>query len=79
MLPKPIALLIALALCAGLPARAQDAAGDPAGERWSLHFQATSIGQHHGSFPSPYAGENSLPPYGESRVSLTATVFACLP
>ena len=40
-----------------------------------MHFQATSIGQHHGSFPSLYEGTNSLPPHPESRVSLTATVF----
>ena len=43
--------------------------------RWSIHFQATSIGQHHGSFRSLYEGENSLPPHPESRVSITATVF----
>jgi len=43
--------------------------------RWSIHFQATSIGQHHGSFYSLYEGENSLPPHPESRVSLTATIF----
>ena len=44
-------------------------------ERWNIHFQATSIGQHHGYFHSPYEGENSLPSHAESRVSLTATVF----
>jgi high affinity Mn2+ porin len=43
--------------------------------RWSIHFQATSIGQHHGAFPSLYEGENSLPAHSEHRVSLTATVF----
>jgi high affinity Mn2+ porin len=42
---------------------------------WSIHFQATSIGQHHGYFRSPYEGENSLPGHPESRVSITATVF----
>jgi len=42
---------------------------------WSIHFQATSIGDMHGDFPSPYEGENSLPPHFEARVSLTATVF----
>ncbi len=30
---------------------------------WTIHFQATSLGQHHGPFDSPYEG------------SLTATVF----
>src|ERR1035437_3829552 len=72
---RPLILLIAGALCAWLPAKAQSTGGDPTAERWSVHFQATSIGQHHGSFPSLYEGENSLPSHPESRVSLTATVF----
>jgi len=42
---------------------------------WSLHFQATSIGQWHGWFLSPYEGANSLPSHPERRVSLTTTVF----
>jgi high affinity Mn2+ porin len=42
---------------------------------WNIHFQATSIGQMHGSFPSLYEGENSLPSHPEHRVSITATVF----
>jgi high affinity Mn2+ porin len=54
---------------AGLAARAQD------WTNWSIHFQATSIGQHHGSFDSLYEGDNSLPAHTENRVSLTATVF----
>jgi len=40
-----------------------------------MHYQATSIGQYHGGFPSLYEGENSLPPHPESRVSLTTTLF----
>src|ERR1022692_740113 len=72
---RPLVLSIAAVLGACLPAGAQDAVNEPSAERWSVHFQATSIGQHHGSFPSLYVGENSLPPYPESRVSLTATVF----
>ena len=78
---RSLILPIVGVLCAGLPARAQDAGSDPSpkagswAKRWSVHFQATSIGQHHGSFPSLYTGDNSLPSYAESRVSLTATVF----
>jgi len=72
---RPLILPIAGVLLAWLPASAQDAASEPSSERWSLHFQATSIGQHHGSFPSLYEGENSLPSHPENRVSLTATVF----
>src|SRR5450759_1527791 len=72
---RPLILPIFGVLFAWLPAIAQDAGTDPAPERWSVHFQATSIGQHHGSFPSLYEGPNSLPSHPENRVSLTATVF----
>jgi high affinity Mn2+ porin len=48
---------------------------DDASGRWSFHFQSTSIGQHHGEFPSLYEGTNSLPAHDENRVSLTATAF----
>jgi high affinity Mn2+ porin len=85
-----LSLLIGFGVFAGaLPVLGQTSAGDgpvdastqtadnapPVEERWSIHFQATSIGQHHGSFRSLYEGENSLPPHPESRVSLTATIF----
>ena len=72
---RQLILLIGGALCAGTSVHAQDDSATPSAERWSIHFQATSIGQHHGSFPSLYEGENSLPSHPESRVSLTATVF----
>jgi high affinity Mn2+ porin len=42
---------------------------------WTVHLQATSIGQQHGSFLSPYEGLNSLPSHPEHRVSITATIF----
>jgi high affinity Mn2+ porin len=44
-------------------------------ERWNLFYQATSIGSYHGSFNALYSGENSLAPYPERDVSLTATLF----
>src|ERR1039457_6405302 len=72
---RPLIFLIAGALCTWLPATAQSTGSEPSAARWSVHFQATSIGQHHGSFPSLYTGDNSLPSYAESRASLTATVF----
>ncbi len=62
-------------LFAWLPAVAQNAADEVSQDHWSIHFQATSIGQHHGSFRSLYEGPNSLPSHPESRVSITATVF----
>jgi high affinity Mn2+ porin len=63
-----------------VPAALGQTAGDPPAEpaadaRWSVHFQATSIGQEHGAFPSLYEGANSLPPHPEHRVSLTSTAF----
>jgi high affinity Mn2+ porin len=54
---------------------AADRAQPAAEKRWSVHFQATSIGQHHGSFPSLYEGAHSLPSHPENEVSLTATAF----
>ena len=66
----------ALAAVTGLLVRGQDTA--PATvptERWNLFYQATSIGQYHGTFHSPYEGQNSLEPYPERDVSLTATLF----
>ncbi len=46
-----------------------------ANERWNLFYQATSIGQYHGTFRSPYSGPFSLQNYPERDVSLTATLF----
>ncbi len=50
-----------------------DAAPPP--ERWNLFWQATSIGQYHGTFPSPYEDAFSLQNYPERDVSLTTTLF----
>jgi high affinity Mn2+ porin len=44
-------------------------------ERWNAYFQATSIGQFHPRFQSPYEGENSLAAHREAEASLTSTVF----
>ncbi len=44
-------------------------------EKWNLSWQATSIGQYHGTFPSPYASSTSLQSYPERDVSLTTTLF----
>jgi high affinity Mn2+ porin len=50
----------------------------PEPERWNLFFQATSIGQYHGTFPSPYSDAFSLQDYPERDVSLTTTLFFAL-
>jgi high affinity Mn2+ porin len=47
----------------------------PASERWNLFYQATSIGQYHGRFHSPYEGPFSLHDSPERDVSLTTTLF----
>ena len=64
---------------------AQDAApssSDPADpphtdedERWNLYYQATSIGDYHGTFNAPYTGPLSLQNTTERDVSLTTTLF----
>ncbi len=50
-------------------------AGPVEPERWNLFYQATSIGQYHGTFHSPYAGPFSLQNTTERDVSLTTTLF----
>jgi high affinity Mn2+ porin len=44
-------------------------------ERWNLFYQASSIGQYHGTFRSPYADAFSLQSYPERDVSITTTLF----
>jgi high affinity Mn2+ porin len=44
-------------------------------EKWSYHFQMTSIMQGHEKFHSPYAGTNSLQDSSERALSLTTTLF----
>jgi high affinity Mn2+ porin len=51
------------------------AQGDTQSERWNLYYQATSIGDYHGTFRSPYVGTFSLQDYPEHDVSLTTTLF----
>jgi len=67
-------------LSIGLPASAQDQSpasqAEPVkSERWNLFFQATSIGQYHDTFKSPYSGPFSLQNRMERDVSLTTTLF----
>src|ERR1039458_7993237 len=44
-------------------------------EKWNLNFQATSIGQYHGGFNSPYADVFSLQGHPEAEASLTSTLY----
>ncbi|MEO6993234.1 MAG: carbohydrate porin [Lacunisphaera sp.] len=50
-------------------------AGQPA-EEWSLHFQATTISEKHGSFSAPYSGTNSLQTNEPWQTTETGTIFA---
>ena len=60
-------------------ARAQDnAAPAMSPQRWNLFWQATSIGQFHGSFYAAYSGPNSLVNHPEAEASLTTTLFFTL-
>src|SRR5579885_2186702 len=70
-----LSLVLALAPVLNV-ARAQDPPpAEPAPERWNLFWQATSIGQYHGAFPSPYSGPHSLQDEPERDVSLTTTLY----
>jgi high affinity Mn2+ porin len=44
-------------------------------ETWNLYTQATSIGQYHPSFASPYAAALSLVGHPEAEASITSTLF----
>jgi len=63
------------------PETAAESAGESASladtesEGWNLYYQATSIGDYHGTFNSPYTGPLSLQDYPERDVSLTSTLF----
>jgi high affinity Mn2+ porin len=70
-----IALAALLTVCA-LAQDLDEAPGSASeNERWNLFFQATSVGQYHGTFYSPYSGPYSLQSYPERDVSLTTTLF----
>jgi high affinity Mn2+ porin len=64
------------AVCFSQSADQQPTPDQPtARQTWNLYYQATSIGQYHGQFPSPYDGPLSLKNYTERDVSLTTTLF----
>jgi high affinity Mn2+ porin len=73
-------ILLLLLLPVGLTAQsdaptpdANASAADP--ETWNLYYQATSVGDRHGTFNSPYEGPLSLQDYPERDVSITTTLF----
>ena len=54
---------------------ATSATADAPFENWNLFYQATSIGDYHGSFPAHYSGPLSLETYSERDVSITTTLY----
>src|SRR6202167_5409640 len=71
-----ISIAALLAPCTGrLAGQSPDAADAAVSENWNLYYQATSIGQNHGTFNVPYTGPLSLQDYREDDVSLTTTLF----
>ena len=58
-----------------LLAQSSDAPAPDPSETWNLYYQATSIGQQHFTFPSPYEGPLSLRDTTERAVSITTTLF----
>ncbi|MFN7996940.1 MAG: carbohydrate porin [Bryobacteraceae bacterium] len=57
------------------PSQPTQAGNDIGPERWNLYYQATSIGDYHGTFTAPYTGPFSLRDYPERDVSITTTLF----
>src|ERR1051326_7338506 len=74
---RNVVYALILASCATLCSQGQDPPQAPpeTPERWNLFYQATSIGQYHGAFHSPYSGPFSLQSDPERDVSLTSTLF----
>jgi hypothetical protein len=56
-------------------AQSPDAPVPQSSENWNLYYQATSIGQRHGMFDSPYQGPLSFRDATEQDASLTTTLF----
>ncbi len=68
--------VLLLLMASDVAAQSSDAPPTPdAPEKWNLYYQATSIGQQHGTFISPYEGPLSLQDYPERDVSITTTLF----
>ena len=44
-------------------------------DRFTYHFQLTTVAQYHPPFRSPYVGANSLQPHEGVQLSLTSTLF----
>jgi len=71
---KAYLLLLLPMIAAAQSSDTTSPASDPH-ENWNLYYQATSIGDRHGTFTSPYEGPLSLHDVSERDVSITTTLF----
>jgi high affinity Mn2+ porin len=76
--PRHTGITLAFLLPLIVGAQSSDSPPKDPPENWNLYYQATSIGDHHGTFNSPYEGPLSLENSPESDVSLTTTLFFAL-
>jgi high affinity Mn2+ porin len=72
---KTFAICVIFILAVPLYAQDADTGTEMGSERWNLFYQATSIGDYHGKFNSPYQDATSLKNETERDVSLTTTLF----
>jgi high affinity Mn2+ porin len=77
---REVCRFLILLLPFGLVAQSSDTPPATPGppENWNLYYQATSIGDRHGTFDSPYEGPLSLRDVPERDVSITTTLFFAL-
>ncbi len=73
-IPSVIQMILLRVLCLTL-VLARIAVSQDSVECTSLHFQFTAIQQMHPSFHARYSGTNSLVSSGESRLSVTSTLY----
>jgi len=70
---------VALLLCCCRLCAQTDSSSNPdastVSSSWNLYYQATSIGQYHGTFNAPYQGPFSFQDYPERDASITTTLF----
>jgi len=70
---KKYLTFIIISLLSGYYALAQDTVKQ---QRYSLHFQETTITQDKPPFSASYSGKNSLSTLGETQTSITSTLFS---
>jgi high affinity Mn2+ porin len=74
-LTNQILCALAFATVGAFSQQPDPGSNSPSSENWNLYYQATSIGDYHGTFNAPYTGPLSLQNYPEHDVSLTTTLF----